>query len=112
MVLILGHFLLGFQEDWAISCSRIRISFVIHAIQRSILALAPAAPSAHIATSGEAAIFSSIKGFVSVFELRRSKIFLQIFRWPASIRVDDVDLLVYVVEALCALSALIVLGGS
>jgi hypothetical protein len=44
--------------------------------------------------------------------LWRSKNFLLVFWHPTSIRDDVVDLLVCIVEAHCAISTLIVLGGS
>jgi hypothetical protein len=57
-------------------------------------------------------IFSSVEGLIFVFGLRRSKNFLLVLWWPASVRVDVVDLLVCIVKAHCALTTLVVLGGS
>jgi hypothetical protein len=85
---------------------------VIHSVHRSILASAPGLPPAHVAASGVVVIFSSIKNPISAFQLRRPENFLPVFRRPTSIRVDVVDLLVCIVEAHCALSALSVVGGS
>jgi hypothetical protein len=74
-----GSFFLGFHEDWTIPCCMICGSLVIHAVQRSILALTSALPSARVAASRVVAIFSGVKGHVSIFRLWRPKIFLLVF---------------------------------
>jgi hypothetical protein len=86
--------------------------FMKHVVQRSILAPAPASPPARVATSEMVIILSGVESHVSVVQLWRPKIFLPVFWRPASIWVNDVDLLVRIFEAHCYLSALIVLGGS
>jgi hypothetical protein len=111
LVLLFTHFLLGFQEDWTISCSMVCVSLVIHVVQRSILALASASPSVRVAASGVVIIFSCIKSYVSVFLLQRLKNFLPVFRRPTSIQVNVVDMLVCIIETHCAFSTLTVLGG-
>jgi hypothetical protein len=66
LVLRLGHLFLGLQKYWTISCPVIRISFVIHVVQRSILASPPTSPPAYVATSGVVILFSHVEGSSSI----------------------------------------------
>jgi hypothetical protein len=68
LALIFCHLFFGFWENWAISCPMIRISLMIHIIQRSVLALPPTSPRL-VYPPLEVIVFSSVKGSISIFRL-------------------------------------------
>jgi hypothetical protein len=87
------------------------ISLVIHAIHRSLLASTPTSPSVRVATSRVVTISFRFESPIPIFWLRRSKNFLPVLWWSASIRIDDVDLHVWDVEICYALSTFAIFGG-
>jgi hypothetical protein len=107
--MLLGHFLFGFQENGTISHPIVGVSFMEHAIERHVLCSTPAMASICVATSSLATIPSWITCPALAFWLRRPKVFLPIFWWPAPIHVDVVNLFVRHVETCCAFFPFVVL---
>jgi hypothetical protein len=81
-VLLLGHLFLRLKKHWIISCPVVCISFVIHTIQRSILASPSASSPTCVTTSWVVMLFSGVESLVFIFWLQRPEIFLLIFWDP------------------------------
>jgi hypothetical protein len=67
LILLLGHFFLGFSKNGAITCSVVCLSLMVHAIERSILAPASASHLARVAASGMVVISFGIEGPAPAF---------------------------------------------
>jgi hypothetical protein len=67
LTLLLSHLPFGFKEDRTVPCLVICISFMKHAIHRSILKSTPASPSVCIVASRVVILSSGIEGPAPVF---------------------------------------------
>jgi hypothetical protein len=107
---VFGSFFFWLPGKWDNFCLAACIIFMIHGIEGFVLPSPATSSPASVASSLVVKIFPGVEGSLPVIRLWRPKIFLLIFRRPATIKIDAIDMFGCVVKVSCVLPASVVSG--